>query len=179
MTIELVTFEELANYLDLTKSESEYPDLDLIKKSVVSALENHTQRLFEGDSRTLVFQTDGLRTQMIPLKAIPVGVVSSVKIDGVATTRYKIKNYGIQLKDFVADKDIEVEYTGGIETIPEDLKRAALLQTVYEYQNKDSIGIQTTTSDGGTVTKPALGLLKEVKHLLQILKHPFTVITMF
>ena len=172
MAIELISFDELDVYLDLAKSESGYPDLTLIQESVVTAIENRLDRrlTLEGAVETLYLYAC---TKMIPLKSIPIKTVSSVSIDGVATTGYKIRGYGIELTYAVDNVEVTVAYEGGLNTVHPDLKRAALLQTVYEYQNKDSIGIQSTSTEGGTTTKPELGLLKEVKQLLHRHRHPF------
>ena len=65
----------------------------------------------------------------------------------------------------VAAKTV-ITYTGGLTVVPAELTRAALLQTVYEYQNKDSVGLENISNQGGSVTKPEIGLLKEVKQIL-------------
>lgn len=177
MAIELVDFEELKVMLGLSasKSESDYPDLTLIQESVVNMFESFTGRFFTEDKYIEQKFIGCSKTKMIPLKGVPIKSISSVTIDGVLTPDYKIKGYGIELSFPVTDVEIEVVYTGGITEVIGSLHRAALLQTVYEYQNKDSIGIQTTSTNGGTVTKPELGMLKEVAKLLAPLKHPFPV----
>jgi len=174
MAIELVSFDELKLYLGLSKTELDYPELTLIQESVVSAVESYTRRILTEDkySKTVfVF----CKTKMIMLDAIPIKTISSILIDGIATTDYKIKQYGVQLDKYVEDVELSISYTGGLETVNSIIKRAALLQTVYEFQNKDSIGIQTISTDGGTTVKPELGLLKEVKILLDGHIHPFPV----
>lgn len=172
MAIELVSFDDLDTYLDLAKEESGYPDLTLIQESVVAAIERHLNRELELDTRT---ETNFIysATTMIPVKALPIVSITSVTIDGDTTTEYKKRSYGIQLDLCTDNSEVIVTYEGGIEDVPSAIKRAALLQTVYEYQNKDSIGIENVSTEGGSITKPELGLLKEVKMLLQKHKHPF------
>ena len=174
MAIELISFADLDIMLDLGKTEAEYPDLTLIQESVVDAFEDYTRRTFEeltySESKFMYS-----KTKMIPLNAIPVTSVSLVTIDDEVTTDFNIRPYGIELGAKVENAEVNVTYIGGITIVPGNLKRAALLQTVYEYQNKDSIGIQTVSTEGGTTTKPELGLLREVKRLLNSFTHPFPV----
>jgi len=174
MAIELVSFDDLKLYLGLSKGELNYPELTLIQESVVSAIESYTRRILTEDnySKTVFVSC---KTKMIMLDAIPIKKISSILIDGIDTTDYKIKQYGVQLDEYVDDAELSISYTGGLETVNAMIKRAALLQTVYEFQNKDSIGIQTVSTDGGTTVKPELGLLREVKTLLDRHIHPYPV----
>lgn len=171
--MELVTFEQLSAILGLSKTEDDYDDLEIIKESVADMFEDYTHRKFDEDTYSESFYTGPINTAMVPLDAIPIDSVSSVLIDDIETTAYKIMPYGIELSSKVTDAKIDVTYTGGIETVPGNLNRAALLQTVYEYQNKHSIGIEVVSTEGGSVVKPELGMLKEVKSLLNSLIHPF------
>lgn len=171
--MELVSFEQLSAILGLSKDESDYADLEIIKESVVAMFEDYTHRKFDEDSYSESVYTGPVNTAMVPLDAIPVKNVSSVTIDDVETTAYKITTYGIELASKVTNSKIDISYVGGIETVPGNLNRAALLQTVYEYQNKNSIGIEVVSNQGGSVVKPELGMLKEVKSLLNSLIHPF------
>jgi len=69
-----------------------------------------------------------------------------------------------------------VVYTGGITEATNSMNRAALLQTAYEFQAKDHIGASSVSAEGGSVQRPELGLLKEVKRILSKDKHPLMVI---
>jgi hypothetical protein len=73
----------------------------------------------------------------------------------------------------ITNQTVKVTYTGGIIDVPAGLERAARLQTMYEYQNKTSIGLETVSTPGGTIIKPEVGMLKEVEKLLQKHMHPF------
>lgn len=171
MAATLVSFATLKTFLGLTKNEIDYPDLTIIQASVVAAIENYCDREFESTSRNFSKLIE-YETDKIEVKAYPVSTVSSVTIDGVAqtvTTDYLKIERGILLASPICYNTVAFTYTGGLATIPKDLERAALLQTAYEYQRKDSIGLQTVSSDGGSITKePELGLLKEVKQLLRL-----------
>jgi len=174
MAIELVSFDELAPILGLGKTETNYPDLTIIQESVVAMFENHVDRIFKKSSHVedLFLYSN---TRMLPLKGLPVIAITSITEDGVTlgVDTYGLRPYGVELNDKKNGVTIQLSYTGGFTSVPADLKRAALLQTVYEYQNKNSIGLEVVSTNGGTVSKPQLGMLKEVERLLNKYVHPF------
>lgn len=173
--MDLVTYDDLKALLKLAGSDiSEYPELELIRDSVKSAIENFIGRELESTERTESFYLSS-QSQMIKLSAIPISEISELTIDGTDAD-YTITRYGILL-DAIPDLNglFSCTYTGGYNTIPSDISRAALLQTAYEFQGKTHIGVETISNEGGSVTRPELGLLKEVKRLLQPYKHPLLI----
>lgn len=172
MAIELIDFESLDAILGLNGEESKYVDLAAIKDSVVAMFESHTGRTFSEDkySEELFIYSS---SKMIPLKALPILSIESVSVDDVEIFGGITKNYGVELPAKVNSCKVSVSYSGGIVDVPAALQRAALLQTVYEYQNKHSIGLEIVSTPGGTVTKPQVGMLKEVEKLLSSFIHPF------
>lgn len=175
MAIELISFDELKTFLGLIETESDYPELALIQESVVSAIEDTTGRILEQGDYTQTKHSFWTDTVMIKLDAIPVLKVESVTIDGAAVSGYKIRTYGLDLPRTVFEETVVVKYTGGVDAVSGTLKRAALLQTVYEFQHKEFVGVETISTEGGTVTRPALGMLKEVAKLLEKERHPYPV----
>lgn len=171
MATELIAFQALADLLGLEQTEDKYPKLTLIQESVVDAFEEYTGRSFDNDTYKESL-TPMSPSSMMPLKALPVASVAQVTLDGTATTDFKIRIYGIQLGAKVDNKEIVVDYVGGLETVPKQIKRAALLQTAYEFQNSDNIGASFVSNEGGTVTVPEISLLKEVRKLLATERHP-------
>lgn len=171
MAKELVSFADLKILLGLLKTEVDYPQLTLIQESVADAIEEYTGRTFESN----VYQetvTPLSPSKMIPLKAVPVSSITSVTVDGNAWADFKIREYGIELGSTVDNQEIIVTYVGGlVGVVTGVLNRAALLQTTYEYQNKDNIGASFVTNEGGSVTVPEIGLLKEVRRLLKNERH--------
>lgn len=180
MAIELVTYANLKNLLDLEDAAiTDYPALNVLRDSVTSAFEAYTGRLFESKARTETIYIGSFATQMVKLDAIPVSSVASLTVTISETTEtyaehgdYEIAAYGIKLLSSVKDCTIAITYTGGISTVPDDLARAALLQVAYEFQAKDQIGAESVSTEGGTISRPALGLLKEVRKLLNQNMHP-------
>jgi len=180
MAIELVSYSDLKSLLNLTDSAiTDYPALGVIRESVTSAFETYTGRLLESKARTVTVYIGPSPTAIIKLDAVPISAVASVTVtilgDSESYTEnddYEITAYGIKLLSKVRNCSIAITYTGGMSTVPDSVARAALLQTAYEFQSKDQIGSESVSTDGGTITRPALGLLKEVRRLLDPNKHP-------
>lgn len=172
--MELTSFENLKHILNLDGDEiAEYPGLEIIRDSVVSAIESYVGRYLENKERTESFclASDSC---MIGLKGLPMTTIpSAITLDGEDVSEYVITNYGIRLTDKpTAHSLFSCTYTGGYSVIPSDLERAALIQTVYEFQNKEHMGAESVSTEGGSVSRPALGLLREVRRLLDPYKHP-------
>lgn len=181
MAIELVSYTDLERLLDLGGGViSEYPALAVIRDGVVSAIEEYLGRSLEKIEYTETSFQGNVPSKMIKLDAIPVASVSSVTLtyagdDTVLTSNdYEITGYGLRLYAKVQNCKIVVVYTGGWESadVPAAVSRAALLQTAYEFQSKEQIGAESVSTEGGSVSRPALGLIKEVKRMLNRYKHP-------
>jgi hypothetical protein len=179
MAIELVTYADLKALLGLGDAAiTDYPALNLLRESVTAAIENYLGRALESAERTVTIYTSNVATQMIHLKAVPVTSVSALTVtiganaEEYGTNDYEITNYGVKLYGKVSNAKIEITYTGGVSEAPDAINRAALLQTAYEYQSKEQIGAESVSTEGGFVSRPALGLLKEVKRMLNSERHP-------
>jgi len=175
---ELVPFESIKDLLDLEKeSAKDYPALQIIKMSVDAAIENELGRELEQKARTETTSVTACGTSHIYLNAVPVVSVASVTVDGTAldSDDYTIMAGGLRLATEISGVDVVVVYTGGYaqDEIPASLERAALIQTAYEYQTKEHVGATSVTTDGGTVSTPALQILPVVKNLLSKNKHPW------
>lgn len=170
MAVLLTDFDKLKSLLNLSKNESEYPDLMLLQDGVVAQMEAYTRRKFECCRRVDV-RFVHCDTKMIDLLAIPICNVHSVEVDGVKAD-CKITDYGVRLAEFAEDARVVVEYTGGLKELEDELVRAATIQTVFEYQNKHSVGLKSTSNDGGSINKITTGLLPEVRAILDNYKHP-------
>jgi len=186
MGFELCTFAELKGILKLDKNTiQEYPALNVLKASVEAAIEAYLGRALESIERTETVYLGRFGTSMVSLNGLPVTAVKTV----VATDAYgnqetlledsqfRVTPYGLRL--FAQYKDIElaVTYTGGYAagSVPGDISRAALLQTIYENEKSPHLGAETVQNEGGNITYPELGLLKHVKQLLAPHVHPLKV----
>jgi len=180
MTIELVSYSDLQNLLSLEDvTITGYPSLEVIRDSVTGAFEAYTGRLFDPIARTVTQYINKFSLYMISLPALPISSVASVAVtiagDSETYTEdsdFEITGYGLRLFSGIQNGKIVITYTGGLTTVPADLNRAALLQIAYEFQSKDQIGAESVSTVGGSVSRPALGLLSEVKRILDNYKHP-------
>jgi len=176
-------FDEIKVFLELEKTEADYPIIPIVEKSVIAAIENYIKRKLEY-SNYVVKDNGSNNSSLFALRALPISTINSVKIDGAETTYYGLLKYGIDLYVKLGDLEIEIDYNGGykkitdtapefssIESLNEEIYRALFLQTIYEYQNRDYIGANSVTNEGGTISKPGLKLLDEVKRILDSHKH--------
>lgn len=165
----LTKFEELQPLLNLSKAVTEYPALPLIQDSVEAAIAGFIGRTIKFDKYKETLWTDSY----LIVNALPIKSIVQITLDGVVVdeSNYKRKPNWIEWYG-EAGVEVVVTYKGGFETYPAELKRAATLQTVYEYQNRDHIGANSIANEGGSVQVPELGLLKEVQRILKPYKHP-------
>jgi len=178
--IELVPYEDLKNLLGLEETSiSSYPALELLQDSVLAAIESYIGRVLTYDAYTETIYVGNAPTAMIKLKSLPVASVTSVTSSYLGTTEtltensdFVIDQFGIRLLYRVRLVKLTIIYSGGLEATNDIFKRAALMQIAYEYQGKEQIGASYTSNEGGSVTRPELGLLKEVKRILNSEKHP-------
>lgn len=169
----LTSFTDMAQLLDLNQASlDDYPQLSFVMTSVDDAIQTYLKRTLEQDAYTETKFMYG-DSKMLALKAIPIVSVSAVVVDNVTIdpSWVTITPYGL-LFGYAVAGFVTVEYTGGIDEIPGGLKRAASLQAAYEYQNIDHVGAETVSNEGGSIQRPALGLLREVKRMLNEHVHP-------
>jgi hypothetical protein len=180
MSIELVPYEDLKNLLGLEETSiSSYPALELLQGSVLAAIESYVGRVLTDDTYTDIVYVGNAPTTMIHLKSLPITSVSSVVSSCLGSDEtltensdFVIDQFGIRLLYRVRLVKLTIVYSGGLEETNDLFKRAALMQISYEYQGKEQIGASYTSNEGGSVTRPELGLLKEVKRILNSEKHP-------
>lgn len=177
MAFELIPFQEIKDLLELEKSSiDDYPPLKVINNRLLSSFEEHTGREFEKVERVEEIFVESTPSCMIPLKGLPVESVSSVLVTSDGTNLesfdYNITSYGIKLGSKVKNVRVAVTYTGGLSVVTNPIKAAALYQLAYEFQSKEQIGAQSFTTDGGSVSRPELGLLKETRRMLNSSLHP-------
>jgi hypothetical protein len=179
MAIELVPYADLKVLLGLEEATiGSYPDLALLQTSVTAAIESYTGRSLEQIERTESRFIGSEKSRMIGLKGLPVVSVSSVTVtveneeEDLSEDDFYITVYGIKLLNGYANSKVTTVYTGGIAATTEEIKRAAMYQIAYEYQSKDFIGAENVFTEGGSVARPELSLLKETRRMLDSSKHP-------
>lgn len=178
MALTLAPFDKVQALLDLSGGTvSEYPALEVLQDWVQGSFEAYLDRTLEESSGVEVPQFGVEPTSMIPLSRLPVSSINSISLDGEAQDpdAYNIAAFGVQLNTAVSrGSTVEVDYTGGYTdaSLPSDLQRAGTIQVVHEFQIRDHIGAQSVQTEGGTVDRPAIGLLDEVTRILDPYVHP-------
>jgi len=174
----ILDFDDLKAILNLAESsESEYPALEYLMDATESAVKIYCSCEFEYQATySETIQVTGSR-RIIDLTLLPISSVSSVTVDGeaISSSDYRINSsWGIKLSSQVTDADVVVTYSGGHQrqSIPKALRKALNMQVAYEFQSIDQIGATSVRTEGGTVERPALQLLPEVRRLLQPFRHP-------
>ena len=172
--MDIVTFADLKALLDLEKTTiAEYPALELIAELVQPSFEEYLGVKFDEERYTEERYIEK-PTKLISLKALPVKSITTITFEDVALTGYTITAWGLHLAAKVGNGVLEITYSGGIPEVHEWLRRAATLQVAYEYQTKEHIGSDYVATEGGTVGRPALQLLNDVKRILDPHRHPMT-----
>jgi hypothetical protein len=175
----LSDFATVKALLGLTQANvSGYPGLNEIMTSVDDAVANFLQRdITQAERSTDYFAVDA--TRMIPLRSLPVASVASVVVtdsSGSDTTltadQYQITSYGLRLATPISESKVAVTCTGGPSVPPSNWLRAGQIQVRHEWQTRDHVSAEAVQTDGGSVTRPGLVLLDEVKRLLSLDRHP-------
>jgi len=169
-------FSVLKDRLRLEKANlSDYPVLEDVIASVYAAFENYLRRHLEYSTQQEIdYQNNRI---MVSLKALPIESITTItNSDGevIDADNYEITEYGVRLLTPTNGKLI-IDYVGGLAIAPEDLTRASMYQIISEYQRRDNPDSEYITGEGGSVTRPQLGLLKEVKRLLEPFLHPLAI----
>ena len=167
-----LNFTDIASILQLEKQESDYPAISVIERSALTAIEEY---LFRGLELTNETETFSARQSDLGFNRYPIASLNSVvrnSISLVEDTDYILNDWGIEILFPDGINKVTVNYDGGYTILPSAMYRALLVQTVYEWQNRDHIGSTSVTTEGGSVQRPELGLLKEAKRLLNKFRHP-------
>jgi len=173
MAFELVPYADIKGLLGLEKAAmSDYPALGIIHIRLLSAFQEETGRTFEKKEYTEAQFAGDMPIGMIPLRGLPVETISEVSVDGVETTDYEVTEYGVKLAGKASNCAVVVTYTGGLESVTAEISGAALYQLAYEFQSKEQIGATSFSTEGGSVNRPELGLLKETIRMLASSRHP-------
>jgi hypothetical protein len=148
--------------------------------------ENYTGREFYTEARTETFSTDGTK-RYLQLRAFgtSTNTVTTVHEDTDkafnAADLVKAADYDFDWRTGLLSLDsgrwtrgqnvIQVVWTGGLGTsadaVPDDLRQAAILQSVYWWQRRNELGLQSKNMKDGTVNVNVQStLLPEVREIL-------------
>jgi len=127
----LVTLDELKTYLKITTAEEDQR-LEQLRSAAESEAKRYCGRQFE--KGTYTEETDAAGG-VIWLNETPIESVTSVTTEaGEALTVRKVyKDSGLVVLEQSYTGMVEVQYTGGLSTIPDDLKLAVLRLAEFFY----------------------------------------------
>lgn len=154
--IDLTTLDRVKTELGLTTTT-----VDDLLQSLITASSRQimTQCARRFKQSTITKRFNGDATYGIALPNGPVTDVASVYIDGnlipesggPGDVGWTLMNDRVELLGYVFTvgvANVEITYTCGWATVPEDIERAAIELTTWAYQNRNHIGIQQRTVNG-------------------------------
>lgn len=189
MAARLLQYQEFANLLNLSKPEADSPHITLLLDTLTARFEDYLQRKLPKQEYTETYCGMG---RMVRLDALPVDANETITVEqegsAIDPDGYIVRSFGLLLKyqECSFDAPITVTYTGGyatttvgdetILTIPDGLKRAAMIQLTHDLNTHKKPGAETIQTDAGSITTPPFGLLKEVMEMLSPYMHPMRMV---
>ena len=180
MSIMLVSTEDAKLFLGL-KTEDEHDDLiELIIEQVSARIETYLNRELKAEERTKYFDA-GKDSYSLPAYPVDTGETFTVNHDDVELTidedyylhdEIGVVEFPLGTGEYKV-RSIDVTCTGGytegsgVLAVPDDLKRACLMQTVYDFRRRNDLGLSSVSMPDGSVSiyQPAR-FLSEVEAIL-------------
>ena len=155
--------DAVKDQLQITGAGSNIDDyINSIINRVSTAFETFCHRQFNEDTYTEYF--DGGGSWLFPNNS-PVTVITSINEDSdwvwdtdtlLTSTDYRIADGGTSIYyDGILEKgpqSIQVIYTGGSSTLPEDIKQAATIETAKIVKHRNDFDFISQNRDDGTIT---------------------------
>lgn len=138
---------------------------DLLLTRMIEAasaeIERYCSRSFASAARAEV--RDGTGGRRLSMRYYPVTAVASLTIDGKVipprpsptASGYTFDDYQIRLTGYVFEEgfdNVEVVYSAGLATIPEDLQQACAELVVTRYKARDRIGVSSKSLAGESIS---------------------------
>lgn len=180
--MKLCSVSDLKAYLEKTDNQHDTL-LGIIVDQVSQRIETALNRKLLKTSRTEYFN-GGRRLYYLAAYPVDLATTFTVAVENVAKVRdsdyYVDANSGLVEfwleTNFTKPRGVVITYTGGfaldtttqVLSVPDDLKRAALLQATFDFRRRKDIGLSSVTMPDGSVNveSPA-SLLPEVKSILK------------
>jgi len=182
MPIALISVDDLKRALGMQScNDSEVDDeLQEIIYDTSEDIEEYLNRKLKKEPR--IFRTtSGEINTFLPAYPIDESETFSITVDGIVyekdTDYFVWPDTGIvefYFPDYpIEPKNITINYTGGYEettsilSVPRGIRKAAKLQCMYEYQNKNRVGQKSVSYSDGSVTQFETGqFITRVKDIL-------------
>lgn len=177
--MKLIGLKELKNFLDKSDNEHDALLLDLIEMTS-KRIENFLNRDLEYGGRTEKLTGEGRTHYQVRAYPIDSSQTFSIKRDGSTLTEgsdywvdYESGLILFNTNIYTLPMGLEISYTGGykkgaedILLVPDDLKKACLYQTAYEFRRRHELGATSINMPDGSLQIQPVGLLPEVKSIL-------------
>ena len=127
--MEYISVSELKNFLEITDNSQDAKLEDIIKRAS-AVLSNYVGRDLTKARRTEKYSlTMSPYARYVYLLHQPVETVHSVKLNGntVSTDDYEVSDWGIYYKGPLVNGTLEIDYTGGYDPIPDDIREVVLM----------------------------------------------------
>lgn len=170
-----ITNSDVKNFLGIADNNS-----DALLANLATRAEKQLNSIvclrFDSHEVNEAFPGDG-KNKFFPA-SLPFAFTDShvIKIDGIAdlgeddVNIYSDDGYiELKTKTFTTGKKCEVSYTAGFETVPEDVKQAAIEIAAFLFQRAKSVGIKSESDGPINITYETIQLeeLPSVKVLVQ------------
>jgi hypothetical protein len=180
----LATLEQLKRQLGFKDSDTQYDaKLTFFLDAASSWVESYCNRIFSEDTYTETLHGNG--SNMITPRQWPVTAVSELRTSQdrewsssdslVASTDYGIDQDGMEIVLFssyfpVGYNVVQVTYTGGYSTIPDDLQFACVLtaEWFYKHNNRGDSGRTSVGKQGENVA-----VLADIPPMIRTLLQPY------
>lgn len=184
MSLKLATLDEVKSFIGGMETVDKHDALlNNLIGYVSRRFEKECDREFEySASITETLDGDGWKDTIF-VRRPPITSVATIHDDTersfgsdtlIASTDYIVKTNFIQLDSGQrfgnGVGNIQVVYAGGytIKTLPDDLKFACVMQTVFLYKRKETMGVLSISGAGGSISQNApMKLLPEVEEAIQ------------
>jgi uncharacterized phiE125 gp8 family phage protein len=163
MSIQLIDIADVKAFLEISDTSFDSLLTSMVQ-DISQRMENYLNRTLKEDTYTEYFEV-GRRNYWV--KAYPISTVSSVVVD--STTQVEDTDFFVRENEGLIEflnktsgtkpKKVVITYTGGytetssVLAVPDDLKRACVLQTAYEFRRRKDIGLSSISMPDGSTSK--------------------------
>ena len=184
--MKLISRANLKTYLSIAATT--YDDLlDLIISQTSARLQKYLNRKLKKQEYTEYFNIP-ISRKTFNLRAYPIDltedftvtqydVEDTINVDYFVYEDKGIVQYYTERTRCSEPKCMKFVYTGGYEElytdseyvldVPDDIQRAAMIQSAYDFKRRKDIGLTTTTTPDGSISKANDTLLPEVVDILK------------
>jgi len=188
--MKLVSLADLKLFMEKTDTDHDKVLEDMLGQISVR-IQSFLNRLLEKQARTQYFN-GGRRYYYLP--AFPIDSIAVLTVVVDSSTQTLDSDYFVWHDEGCIEfycsvsatqpKNVVITWTGGYDKqsgdvlrVPDDVKRACVLQTAYEFRRRNDLGASSTGMSGGSITyQPPVDFLPDVQSILDMYRSRPTVI---